>query len=73
VSAQRRDQLTKPVVRAFYSITQRAHVQVHEIDLAQEPAIDRIVAREEPRRWGLGDWDQLAVSILHGQKAKRAA
>lgn len=73
VSAQRRDQLTRPVVRAFYSIPQRAHVQVHEVDMAQEPPVDRIVAREEPGRWGLGDWDQLAVSILQGQKARRAA
>jgi hypothetical protein len=73
VSAQRRDQLTKPVVRAFYSIPQRAHVDVHEVDLAQEPPVDRIVAREEPGRWGLADWDAFAQTILQGQQARRAA
>ena len=73
VVAQRRDQLTRPVVRIFYSIAQRAHVPVREIDLAQTPAPDRIVAREEPGRWGLDDWDNLAVSILQGQKVRRAA
>ncbi|CAA9518382.1 MAG: HDIG domain protein [uncultured Sphingosinicella sp.] len=73
VSAQRRDELTKPVVRVFYSIPQGAHVPVHELDLAEVPSPDRIVAREEPGRWGLADWDSFALTILQGQKAKRAA
>lgn len=73
VAAQRRDQLTRPVVRVFYSIPQRTHVPVHELDLALVPQPDRIVAREEPDRWGLDDWNSLAVTILQGQKAKIAA
>jgi HD-GYP domain-containing protein (c-di-GMP phosphodiesterase class II) len=73
VSAQRRDELTKPVVRVFYSIPQGAHVPVHELDLAEIPSPDRIVAREEPGRWGLADWDSFALTILQGQKARRAA
>ena len=73
VAAQRRDQLTRPVIRVFYSIAQRAHVPVHELDLAEVPQPDRIVAREEPDRWGLADWNSLAVDILQGQKAKIAA
>ena len=73
VSAQRRDQLTRPVVRIFYSIPDRAHLPVHEIDLAQVPEPDRIVAREEPGRWGLADWDRFALTLLEGQKARRAA
>jgi hypothetical protein len=73
VSAQRRDQLTRPVVRVFYSIPQGVHVPVQELDLADEPAPDKIVAREEPRRWGLADWDSFALTILQGQKARRAA
>lgn len=73
VAAQRRDQLTRPVVRVFYSIPQRTHVAVHELDLALVPQPDRIVAREEPDRWGLDDWNSLAVTILQGQKAKIAA
>lgn len=73
VAAQRRDRLTRPVVRVFYSIRQGIHVPVRELDLAEEPAPDRIVAREEPRRWGFADWDSFALTILQGQKARRAA
>jgi HD-GYP domain-containing protein (c-di-GMP phosphodiesterase class II) len=73
VAAQRRDQLTRPVVRIFYSIAQRAHVPVQEVDLASEPQPDRIVAREEPDRWGFADWNNFAMTILQGQKAKAAA
>ena len=75
VSAQRRDALTKPVVRVFYSIPERAHLPVIELDLAQLPEPDRIVAREEPARWGLADWDRFALTLLEGQKApsRRAA
>jgi HD-GYP domain-containing protein (c-di-GMP phosphodiesterase class II) len=73
VSAQRRDQLTRPVVRIFYSVPQRAHLPVQELDLAQQPEPDRIVAREEPGRWGLADWDSFALTLLQGQKARRAA
>ncbi len=73
VAAQRRDQLTKPLVRVFYSILERAHVPVQELDLADIPEPDRIVGREEPSRWGLSNWDEFALTILQGQKAKRAA
>jgi HD-GYP domain-containing protein (c-di-GMP phosphodiesterase class II) len=73
VAAQRRDALTRPLLRIFHSITHRASVPVYEIDLAEEPAPDRIVSREEPRRWGFADWDNFALTILQGQKAKRAA
>lgn len=73
VAAQRRDELTKPVVRVFYSIPQGVHVPVEELDLAEVPSPDRIVAREEPGRWGLADWDSFALTILQGQKARRAA
>jgi len=73
VASQRRDQLTRPLVRIFYSIADRAHVPVREVDLAEVPEPDRIVAREDPVRWGLADWDRFAMSILEGQKARRAA
>ena len=73
VAAQRRDQLTRPLVRIFYSIPQRSQIEISELDLAQDPEPDRIVAREEPGRWGMRDWDQFAVTILQGQKARRAA
>ena len=70
VAAQRRDELTRPVVRVFYSIAQRTQVPVHELDLAEVPQPDRIVAREEPSRWGLADWNSFSLTILQGQKAR---
>ena len=73
VASQRRDQLTRPLVRIFYSIADRSHVPVREVDLAEVPEPDRIVSREEPGRWGLADWDRFAVTILEGRKAQRAA
>jgi putative nucleotidyltransferase with HDIG domain len=73
VVAQRRDQLTRPVVRVFYSIPRALHVPIYELDLAEEPAPDKIVAREDPARWGIADWDRFAVEMLQGQKARRAA
>ncbi|HEX4739185.1 MAG TPA: HD-GYP domain-containing protein [Allosphingosinicella sp.] len=73
VVAQRQDHLTRPVVRPFYSIPHGTRVAVYEMDLAEEPQPDRIVSREDPRRWGFADWDNEALAIIQGQKAKRAA
>lgn len=73
VSAQRRDQLTRPVVRIFYSMPRRSLVEVRELDLAQAPELDRIVSREDPGRWKFSDWETLSLTILQGQTAKRAA
>ena len=53
---QNGDDLTKPVVRAFYSILDRARVASHDIDLSKD-ASDAITGREEPRKWGFLDWD----------------
>jgi HD-GYP domain-containing protein (c-di-GMP phosphodiesterase class II) len=49
--------LTKPVVRLFYSIPGRAKATRRDIDLSRDNA-DAIVSREEPRRWGFFDWDK---------------
>lgn len=73
VAAQRHDHLTRPLVRPFYSIPHGTPVPVCEVDLADEPQPDRIVSREDPRRWGFADWDNEALAILQGQKAKKAA
>ena len=50
------DDLTKPVVRIFYSILDRARTAPRDIDLAADNS-DAIVEREEPRKWGFIDWD----------------
>ncbi|WP_114953337.1 HD-GYP domain-containing protein [Sphingosinicella terrae] len=73
VVAQRREQLTRPVVRVFYSVVERAHVPPQELDLSIFPEPDRIVCREEPSRWGLSNWDDFSMNLLHGQPVKHAA
>ncbi|MFN3945637.1 MAG: HD-GYP domain-containing protein [Allosphingosinicella sp.] len=53
---QHKQNLTRPIVRAFYNIHKRTKIQSFEIDLASES--DRVVSREDPRRWGFLDWDR---------------
>jgi HD-GYP domain-containing protein (c-di-GMP phosphodiesterase class II) len=48
--------LTKPVVRIFYSILDRARITPRDIDLSADNS-DAISGREEPRKWGFVDWD----------------
>ena len=73
VTFVRRDQLSRPVVRTFYSIPKRAHVPVRQVDLGESPEPDRIVSREEPSRWGFADWEGYAMALIQGQKARHAA
>ena len=73
VTFVRREQLSRPVVRTFYSIPKRAHVPVRQVDLGETPEPDRIVAREEPVRWGFADWEGYAMTLIQGQKARHAA
>ena len=49
--------LTKPVVRIFYSIAQRARISVTDLALARQQD-DSILSREDPRKWGFLDWDR---------------
>ena len=56
VLEQSEDDLTKPVVRIFHSILDRARVPFRDIDLSKTED-DFIAGREEPRKWGFSDWD----------------
>ncbi len=49
--------LTKPVVRIFYSIAQRASLSITDLSLARDES-DSILSREDPRKWGFHDWDR---------------
>ena len=46
---------------------------MREVDLAQDPEPDRIVAREDPRRWGLTDWDNFSLTLFQASNRRRAA
>jgi HD-GYP domain-containing protein (c-di-GMP phosphodiesterase class II) len=50
------ENLTKPIVRIFYSILDRARIAPRDIDLSVDNS-DAITGREEPRQWGFTDWD----------------
>lgn len=50
------EDLTKPVVRIFYSIADRARTSLRDVDLAVDNS-EAIAGREEPRKWGFFDWD----------------
>lgn len=49
--------LTRPLVRVFYSVRQRAEVTVTDLQLIKDSS-DAIVSREDPRKWGFRDWDR---------------
>jgi len=49
--------LTRPLVRIFYSIPQRSPVGITDLPLAQQQG-DSILSREDPRKWGFLDWDR---------------
>lgn len=57
VVEQDENDLTRPLVRIFYSIAQRTEVSVTDLDLARQDS-DSILSREDPRKWGLTDWDR---------------
>jgi putative nucleotidyltransferase with HDIG domain len=55
--------LTRPVVRIFYSIPQRSRISFADLSLARQQS-DSIVSREDPRKWGFSDWDRQWPEII---------
>lgn len=49
--------LTEPVVRVFFSATNKGPIQQQDIDLSRRGANDRIVGREDPGHWGFSNLD----------------
>jgi len=56
VLEQAGEDLTKPVVRLFYSILDRTRIAPRDVNLTTDNS-DAIADREEPRKWGFVDWD----------------
>jgi putative nucleotidyltransferase with HDIG domain len=65
VLEQHEDDLTKPLVRIFYSIATRSTVPHRDVVLAQDGS-DAVVSREEPSRWGFFQWDQQWPRMIAG-------
>ncbi|MBV8603762.1 MAG: HD-GYP domain-containing protein [Pelomonas sp.] len=51
--------LTRPLVRVFFSTRSNQRVPPYELDLARETEKDRVVGREDPLQWGFGRLDEL--------------
>lgn len=49
--------LTKPIVRAFFSITHGAPIPPQDINLLTNAEGDAIVSSEDPDAWDLSDWE----------------
>ncbi len=63
VVEQNGDALTRPMVRAFYSIAQRSPIVSQDIDLARDGE-DEILSREDPLRWGFRSWNSMWSQML---------
>lgn len=51
--------LTKPVLRVFFSTKSNAAIPMQILDLSKNFVNDRIVGREDPNRWGFKDLEKL--------------
>ena len=51
--------LLSPRVKVFFSTQSGMRMSPEEIDLSAPNCQDRIVAREDPKKWGLGNVDAL--------------
>jgi hypothetical protein len=63
VVEQNESELTKPRVRAFYSIARHCRTPNEDIDLST-PGDDEILSREKPEKWGFVSWDRVWPQIL---------
>lgn len=59
VSNQNPDALLKPVVKIFFSTQTMQLVPVLEVDLATPDCTQKIIQKENPKAWPLGDWEKL--------------
>ena len=51
--------LTRPVLRVFFSTKSNAAIPMQVLDLSRNHVSDRIVSREDPQHWGFNHLDKL--------------
>jgi putative nucleotidyltransferase with HDIG domain len=49
--------LTRPIVRPFYSIPHASSIRSADLNLLNNPSGDAIISSEAPEKWGLEDWE----------------
>jgi putative nucleotidyltransferase with HDIG domain len=59
VMAQSKGTLTLPVVKAFYIVASKQRIPALTIDLSARDCTDRIISRENPKKWNFEDIDTL--------------
>lgn len=59
VIEQNPDNLTRPVLRVFFSTRSNMAIPVQVLDLSDASVTDRIVGREDPAQWGFDNLDAL--------------
>lgn len=65
------EDLTRPLLRTFYSVTEDRLIPADTIRL--DGIADRIVGPENPAAWPLGDWPSLKARLVGVAPASRAA
>jgi putative nucleotidyltransferase with HDIG domain len=65
------DDLTRPVLRTFYSVADRCRVAPETVQL--DGVSDRIVGPDDPVIWQIRDWPALKLNLLAGVPARSAA
>lgn len=58
VIEQNRDQLSRPVLRAFFCCLSRTPIPARVVDLSQASETDRIVSRENPAQWAFDNLNE---------------
>jgi len=58
VVEQTEKSLLTPCVKVFFSTKSQTHIAPEVIDLARAGAMDKIISREDPAKWGIKDVDR---------------
>jgi putative nucleotidyltransferase with HDIG domain len=58
VVEQTEKSLLTPRIKVFFSIKSQTHIAPEIIDLARASAMDKIISREDPAKWGITDVDR---------------
>jgi putative nucleotidyltransferase with HDIG domain len=59
--------LTRPRVRAFYSIMEKEMISPDDVLVSTTLKGDQIISREVPAQWGFGDWSAMASALIAGE------
>ena len=64
IAAENKREPTRPKVKAFYAIHDRALINPAPVSIGPSLRDDAIIRLEPPEHWNLGDWPNLKASLL---------